>query len=256
MDGVLSSGQTGISISASSVTFDLQEFEINSDHSGVLLQISGSSVRVKNGVLRNSSAVPTVQGTGEAIILENMDVSSGAGSSISLSGDNGIVRDSRLGARSGVSLSGIGARIERNVVSLSAGTGIFTGDNSAVIDNAVTGGALVDALIVLGSESYVGDNRISATDAIVGILINGNDNTVADNLITGVFQIDTAISVLGEANVIDGNILRLSPGGNANNTGIAFQIDGNFFGNNRMAATVPFDLGGTAQTDWGSNAGF
>ena len=35
-----------------------------------------------------------------------------------------------------------------------------------------------------------------------------------------------------------------------------FTANGNYYGNNRMAAQVPFALGGTVQTDWGGNVGY
>lgn len=39
-------------------------------------------------------------------------------------------------------------------------------------------------------------------------------------------------------------------------SGIRFTVSGNFYGNNRVAATVPFNLGTATQTDWGGNVGF
>jgi hypothetical protein len=64
------------------------------------------------------------------------------------------------------------------------------------------------------------------------------------------------ISVQGELNVLEGNILNFSRGNPGGGTGIEFLADGNFYGNNRMNATVPFNLGGTTQTDWGGNVSF
>src|SRR6187551_279098 len=32
--------------------------------------------------------------------------------------------------------------------------------------------------------------------------------------------------------------------------------NGNFYGDNRMQTAVPFDLGGTTQTNWGGNVGY
>lgn len=40
------------------------------------------------------------------------------------------------------------------------------------------------------------------------------------------------------------------------NSGIRFTMNGNFYGNNRVAASVPFNVGATVQTDWGGNVGF
>jgi hypothetical protein len=65
----------------------------------------------------------------------------------------------------------------------------------------------------------------------------------------------TAIIIDGAQNIARGNLAR-GPEGAVWGVGIRFLKDGNFYGNNQMSALVPFDLGGTVQTDWGSNFGF
>ena len=55
---------------------------------------------------------------------------------------------------------------------------------------------------------------------------------------------------------LDGNIGAPSDPARREAVGMRYTADGNFYGDNRMAAQVPFDLGGTVQTDWGGNVGY
>ena len=65
----------------------------------------------------------------------------------------------------------------------------------------------------------------------------------------------------GTANTLDGNIGAPSeslglPRAVRARIGMQFTAEGNYYGDNRMAAEVPFALGGTVQTDWGGNVGY
>jgi hypothetical protein len=82
---------------------------------------------------------------------------------------------------------------------------------------------------------------------------------VRDNTITWSYPPSVVIAVAGSANVIDGNIGAITepPGVPPRaNVGIAFRADGNFYGDNRLEATVLIDAAGTMQTDWGGNVAF
>ena len=110
-----------------------------------------------------------------------------------------------------------------------------------------------NTLLGLTSDERVGSGPI------IGIQIEGDRNTIMHNSLNPTSHaggLDIGITVQGEMNVLDGNILNTSPEGAGNGTGIEFLSDGNFYGNNRMNALVPFDLGATVQTDWGGNVGF
>ena len=60
---------------------------------------------------------------------------------------------------------------------------------------------------------------------------------------------------LAAASIAEVHAARL-PSGEEWGTGIAFGQSGNYYGNNQMAASTPFALGQTTQTDWGGNVGF
>jgi hypothetical protein len=62
--------------------------------------------------------------------------------------------------------------------------------------------------------------------------------------------------VSGIGNTLDGNIAAPGVRGMAARTGIEFTADGNYYGGNRLAATGPFALGATTQTDWGGKVGY
>jgi hypothetical protein len=63
-------------------------------------------------------------------------------------------------------------------------------------------------------------------------------------------------AISGTANTLDGNVAAPGRFGERARTGMAFTADGNFYGDNRMAAQTPFVVGGTVQTDWGGNVGY
>jgi hypothetical protein len=55
---------------------------------------------------------------------------------------------------------------------------------------------------------------------------------------------------------LDANIATPNSKGATSPIGIEFAQDGNYYGDNRIAALLPFSLGGTIQTDWGGNASY
>ena len=87
------------------------------------------------------------------------------------------------------------------------------------------------------------------------ILVNGRQNLVRDNTIRVDGLTEAAIQVNDRANVLEANIVLPVPGGDRATVGIQFTADGNSFGNNRLGALVPVDVGSTTQTNWGGNVG-
>lgn len=64
------------------------------------------------------------------------------------------------------------------------------------------------------------------------------------------------MNVSGTGNVLDGNVGAVVDSPGTIGKGVRFEQNGNFYGDNRMQTAVPFDLGGTTQTDWGGNVGY
>ena len=106
------------------------------------------------------------------------------------------------------------------------------------------------------------DNIVDVTEAVDAFEpfeVEGDNNVVRDNtvLLGGTIVNASAIyAISGTANTLDGNIAAPSSPFERVRTGMAFTADGNYYGDNRMAATMPFALGGTVQIDWGGNVGY
>ena len=97
--------------------------------------------------------------------------------------------------------------------------------------------------------------RASPSTNTWGSKSEGDRNVVRSN--TYINGLTSAVLLIsGTANTLDGNIAARAAEGGQASVGMEFRADGNFYGNNRMAAQVPFALGGTVQTDWDGNVGY
>ncbi len=113
-----------------------------------------------------------------------------------------------------------------------------------------------------GTENIFSGNRINerspvSTDSLV---IRGNFNHAMDNVFTTTCdsppRSTRAIVVEGQANTVRDNLVPSCGGSAGWETGIVFFQDSNFYGDNIVWATVPFNVGATVQTDLGGNVGF
>jgi hypothetical protein len=112
---------------------------------------------------------------------------------------------------------------------------------------------------IIGDRNVVASNVIDVSNAVDAgevVDVGGDTNVVRGNtvLLGGITRAIYRIS--GTANTLDGNIAAAPTATERAQTGMLFTADGNFYGDNRMAAQVPFLLGGTVQTDWGGNVGY
>lgn len=100
------------------------------------------------------------------------------------------------------------------------------------------------------------DDR-SLDDQVNVIQVIANDNQVLRNTLLLFGDEGVLIDVQGTRNTIDGNVAAPSVITSGSPfVGIRFSADGNWYGNNRVTATTPFDLGGTVQSDWGGNVSY
>jgi hypothetical protein len=246
-----------IQITADDVTLDLHGFEILSDPGqGIVLLITGNRAEVRNGGLAaccsdGANAVHATRG----VRLHHLSVFSY--DVMDFEGDGTSFTDSAIVPRVGMTFANFSA-VERNTIACNFECVTLHGDDNRVVSNRVNprqGGVFQ----IGGDRNIVADNIVNAVESIDiddPFEIEGDSNVVRNNtvLMGGVLQ--NVISVSGTANTIDGNIgAPPVPGGRAP-VGILFTADGNFYGDNRMAAQVPFALGGTVQTDWGGNHGY
>jgi hypothetical protein len=178
---------------------------------------------------------------------------------MTLEGSDAIIRNSAFHARNGVHLSSRGT-IENTVVSCRSGCVIVDGDENKLLNSRILPGQF-NGVTVGGDGNVIAGNLIDfpamGPEIGNGFDIRGNANVVRDNTLATGGETYVVVNVSGIGNVIDGNIgAVVGPPPGVIHTGVRFEQNGNFYGDNRMDATVPFDLGATTQTDWGGNVGY
>jgi hypothetical protein len=259
-DWVLTGYQLGgdvVQITANNVTLDLHGFSIGirlDDIHSTLLAVSGNEVVVRTGRLWACCEGAAAFGsTGVAIRLEHLDVN--GQEPMRIEGAYARITDSVIHARWGINVN------ENSVVrgnALSCRTFCLTlqGDMNQVIDNEFSFGD-ADVVVQVDGDANVIERNIIDDDLPPGrvYVVEGDRNVVRDNTITG-GGANVAFDVGGTGNTLDGNIVASREGSLSIHIGIGFTADGNYYGDNRMAAIVPFNLNGTVQTDWGGNVGY
>lgn len=260
-----STGATGaIVITADDVTLDLQGFTLTVDGTGI--RSSGRNVTIRNGTV-------TVSGAGDG------------GAPIETSGASTTVESMRASTPrggQGVSVAGVGSIVTRSIISTGIdGAGVAAGNDATVTDNQISSpGVAIQTMArntVSGNQLYCGNdcvvlqfgrnivsgNRVRGFNPTyapaVAFQIYSDENQVFDNVLMPTCtagQSGAAIHVTGQRNLIRGNLVPACNGVAIWAGGVVFRRDGNFYGDNIVWATVPFDVGATVQTDLGGNVGF
>jgi hypothetical protein len=247
-----------IRITANNVTLDLHGFRIAirlDDINSTLLAVSGNEVLVRNGRLEACCEGAAAFGsTGILTRLEHLDVS--GQDPMELEGVAAVITDSVIYARWGINVNEASV-VRGNALSCRTFCLTLRGGMNQVTDNRFN---YQDADVVLqvdGDANVIERNLMDADVPGPGkaYIVGGDRNVVRDNTITG-GGFGTTFDVGGTGNTLDGNIVAGREGSLSATNGIRFTADGNYYGNNRMAAQVPFLLGGTVQVDWGGNVGY
>lgn len=247
-----------LSIEADDVTLDFRGHSIAVQNEGPAILVSGHDVTLRNGEVGGSDdqGFPlSIQGS--AATIESLHV--GGQNSSQFGGPTTselVVRDSTFS--SGLIGLPAGSMLEHNVFVCGAPEcGVTIGDGTRVVEN-VWREFESTALVITGDGNFVERNIFAPRDTARGVIVivEGRSNLIRDNA----FQIDGSpgplLRVNNGANVLEANVALPAPGGERVELGIQFTADGNAFGNNRLAALVPIDLGATVQTDLGGNVGF
>ena len=248
-----------IQITADSVTLDLHGFEISADigpPGGTLFVISGRGVEIRNGGFSACCEEATaIRSTGFAR-LHHLSIFSG----LTMDFANGTsLTDSLLSVRVEIQLAG-NSKLERNTITCNRGRYCIRalGEGNRVTDNKLTlyqGGGIG----ILGNRNLVVNNTVEAfeaPDASEAFVVEGDINVVRANTVIGGFEARSIFKISGTANTLDGNVLAPPTPTARARIGMEFTASGNYYGSNRMAAQVPFELGGTVQKDWGDNVGY
>jgi hypothetical protein len=169
-----------------------------------------------------------------------------------------VVTDSVIAGRFGTVL-GNEARAEHSEFTCFASCMTLLGNNAQVRGNRIDA-ATEYAISIRGGGSVVAENVFddrSLDDQVNVIQVIANDNQVLRNTLLLFGDEGVLIDVQGTRNTIDGNVAAPSVITSGSPfVGIRFSADGNWYGNNRVTATTPFDLGGTVQSDWGGNVSY
>jgi hypothetical protein len=242
--------ETALTIAADGVVVDLRGFTLDLNVSGVAVAIGGSNVTLRNGSLLGNEQ--TLDVTGSGLVLEHLTLSSYDAVAL---GDRASVRDTDYRAKFGMRL-GSGSSIERSDLTCTSFCVFLGGDDSRVSGNRFESAS--DATIVVaGSGNVVARNAMTTgPETSTAVTIRGDRNLVRDNDARGADRGAPSIFAVveqGAGNVIDGNVSIPGAGGERASFGLRFDSNGNFLGDNRMAALTLADFGGTVQTDWGGN---
>jgi hypothetical protein len=250
-----------VRITANDVVLDLNGFGISVPSGPVnttVVAISGAAVTVRNGYLGGCcEGVAAVRSTGIVTRLDHLDVYSH--DRIELDGGGAVLTDSAVFSRDGIRVRGRAA-VERNRISCRYFCLMIAGDRNRALDNFVQPSFSL-AMNVGGADNLVAGNTIDAgSSGVVDLVVEvpGARNVLRDNtIVMGPDSVPFVLfEVSGSGNTLDGNIAAPDSDGSRAGTGIVFTADGNYYGGNRFAATVPFALGATTQTDWGGNVGY
>ena len=246
-----------IVITADDVTLDMQGFEVTMVGGGI--SSSGSNVTIRNG--RVSGRGTAIAVSGAFTRIQNVRASVDEGKAINLGGSGSVLTDSVAsvggGGSGGTAVSaGSGTIVRGNFISGLSSAAIAMGYGATVTDNVVSGCVDEPCIVVSADNNIIARNRIDSIEAAngEGLWIVGNHNIAVENVFRGCGQ-RPAILVEGQGNTIRENLAPKCEG-EVGGVGIAFLRDGNFYGDNTMWATVPFNVGATVQSDLGGNTGF
>ena len=252
-----------IEITADNVTLDLHGFTISADPGvGTLLVTTGlaGDIEIRNGGIAaccSDGGVAIGITSPRGARLHHLSVFSY--DRMTFEGGTSFT-DSDIRVRVGMQFTANGASLQRNSIDCNRGRcAAFIGDDNRVTDNKMIpyqGGVIRFE----GDGNIVVNNVIDASNAIdvlEWVFVKGDSNVLrANTVLLGGFVGEPIFSINGTANTLDGNIAASPFLGFRAPVGMEFTADGNFYGNNRMAAQIPFALGSTTQTNWGGNVGY
>jgi hypothetical protein len=252
-----------IVITANGVTLDLQGFELVVDGNTAIVS-SGNLVYIRNGWVHAEGGT-AIRASGPGTYIEHIYASVGSGTAVDLGGRGSTLTESTATA----GLSGIGLRLGDDTVvrntRISGRTEALIASSRTVLTNneiQCIGGGGTPCIDIEGTDNIFSANRInegtgSSVDALV---LRGSFNHAMDNVFTMTCDSpprgSRAIIVEGQGNTIRDNLVPSCSGSAVWEAGIVFLQNGNFYGDNIVWATVPFNVGATVQTDLGGNNGF
>lgn len=243
-----------IVVTADNVTLDLQGFELSAEWAGI--NATGRNVTIRNGQVRSDGGTP-IRVTGSNSRIERVQARNTYAGVIHLEGEGStLTQSSAFNDEGGVGVfAGDGTIVRENTISSRFSEALIVSSRTEVIDNRLSSCGVGDPCVVIaGANNLFARNRIIPLSNVDAVVIRGNYNQAIDNLISSC-SAARALVVEGQGNVIRDTLVPLCEPGRLE-AGMVFTRDGNFYGDNTVWATVPFDVGATVQTDLGGNTGF
>jgi len=261
-----------VTIETDGVVLDLRGYSLKNEDIAAIILTGNYRVTIRNGSLDSLFQWAILGDTGGEVLLENMqivgNVQTGGGSVL-----NSSITNTNYSWPRALRVLGC-ATTESCIYRYSTFTcrgapshcvAISTGAAGEFRNNRISsnGGGLefsgADAGIVTNNVIELRDFPERVTNPNQGIVVVASRTTVAHNILinnSGDEGVGEGIRIFGgptaafSENIVEGNIVRGAW------LGLFFNDStGNFFGNNRISATIPFqDTEG--QTDWGGNVSF
>ncbi len=227
--------ESGITISASNVSLDLNGFTISGDgyvgDRGIYINSNVSNVEIKNGTVRNfGDGIFTSYSNTSDIRIVGVRVIENTHIGISVTVPGCLVQDSIVENNRGIYaiFAGNYATIKNNIVHNNQGWGIFVSWHCLITGNSITANNQAD-------DPDWGGLRIYGGNYVKGNLLTNNRSK---NIYA--YNVD---------NVIEENVLTRSTG-----YGIYFVGSGNFYANNRASGNSSGAFyNASSQTDGGGN---
>jgi hypothetical protein len=249
-----------IRITADDVTLDLHGFTISGEPGGpppaTLIVLTGNDAEIRHGAIEASDINRALHATGNGTWLHHLSVHTGDENPfLEFEGNGTTISDSQI--TFGMIRLASDSTLERNTFRTRFVAVALLGDGNRVMDNNVFMGRGDNGFRIQGDHNVVADNVMRGQPGLdVGYRVDGDYNVVRGNTFLDMSS-GPILQINGTGNTLEANIAPPSPedaGGGS--PGIEFTADGNYYGNNRMAAQTPFSLGGTTQINWGGNVGY
>jgi hypothetical protein len=245
-----------LEVQADDVVIEFRGYALSVGSTLAGIVIDGRNAVLRNGRLTGHVIPVTTSTTSAGTLVDDMEIY-GFEEGLSLD-PGGVLRDSRfVGPGVGIFLSSDGI-VEQSDIFCELACLVLRGDNN-IVTNSRVAAFIDDNVHIRGNNNLVTGNVFDehdSEDIARSFEVSGNGNSIIGNILLVGTAHSTLFEINGTENVLDQNVSVPGPEGQLARTGMVFTQDGNFYGNNRMAAVVPFELGNTTQTDWGGNVGF
>ena len=210
-------GQSGITVSVSDVTIDLEGFTLRGGPgsvNGIVLTPGTKVVNVRNGTVSGWGGGGIVAGSAGSSLFEALSLVGNAQYGMLVGGDtadasNNIVRNCAASANGiGVQFAGSGlvedCTVRNNTEGFVISGSGATLRNSTASTNQLTGATVSGVRNRIEGNNFTGNNTSNDGTSGAGLLVPGTNNIVVSNSASGNLMFDFKIGALNTAGTIQG----------------------------------------------------